>query len=162
MHCTPGVPEQQRSIHDGVRKMKSLRAVSLMLLFTLSTGGCVATTTTATTTYAPEAEWARPGAVAWVREVVHRRQGDPVGGAIAGAIIGGLLGGPRGSGALAGAVGGAVVGAAVSQGSSESRAYEVAVRFDDGGFEVFGYQNFAPFSPGQPVMLTPHGLTGRM
>lgn len=143
--------------------MKSLRAVSLMLLFTLSTGGCVATTTTATTTYAPpQPEWARPGSVAWVREVVHRRQGDPVGGAIAGAIIGGLLGGPRGSGAAAGAAMGAVVGAAASQGSSESRAYEIAVRFDDGGFEVFGYQNYAPFSPGQPVMLTPHGLTGRM
>jgi outer membrane lipoprotein SlyB len=142
--------------------MKSLRPLSLMLLFTLSTVGCVATTTTATTTYAAEPEWARPGSVAWVREVVHRRQGDPVGGAIAGAIIGGLLGGPRHSGALAGAVGGAVVGAAVSQGSEEHRAYEIAVRFDDGGFEVFGYQNYAPFQPGQPVMLTPRGLVGRM
>jgi len=142
--------------------MTSSRAVSVMFLFTLSTGGCVATTTTATTTYAPQPEWARPGSVAWVREVVHRRQGDPVGGAIAGAIIGGLLGGPRHGGALVGAVGGAVVGAAVSQGSEEHRAYEIAVRFDDGGFEVFGYQNYAPFSPGQPVMLTPHGLTARM
>jgi outer membrane lipoprotein SlyB len=143
--------------------MKSFRAIPLMLLFTVSAGGCVATTTTATTSYpAAQPEWARPGSVAWVREVVHRRVGDPVGGALAGAIIGGLLGGGRGPGAVAGAVGGAVVGASVSQGSSETRAYEVAVRFDDGGFEVFGYQGYAPFAPGQPVMLTPQGLTGRM
>ena len=143
--------------------MKSLRVVSLMLLFTLSTGACVATTTTATTSYAPSPpEWGRPGSVAWVREVVHRREGDPAGGALAGAIIGGILGGGRGGGALVGAIGGAMVGASVSSGSSESRFYQVAVRFDDGGFEVFGYQNYSPFSPGQPVVLTPHGLTGRM
>src|SRR4051794_9778014 len=104
--------------------MRSLRVVPLMLLFTLSLGGCMATSTTATTSYAGQAAWGRPGSVAWVREVVHRRQGDPAGGALAGAIIGGLLGGPRGSGALVGAIGGAVVGAAVSQGSSESRVYQ--------------------------------------
>jgi outer membrane lipoprotein SlyB len=143
--------------------MKSFRAVSLMLLFTLSMAGCVATTTTASTSYAPaQPEWERPGSVAWVREVVHRRTGDPAGGALAGAIIGGILGGPRGSGALAGAVGGAIIGAAASEGSSETRAYQVAVRFDDGGMEVFGYQNYAPFAPGQPVVLTPHGLMGRL
>jgi outer membrane lipoprotein SlyB len=143
--------------------MKGLRVVSLMLLFTLSAGGCVATTTTATTTYAPASpEWARPGSVAWVREVVHRQEGDPAGGALAGAIIGGILGGGRGGGALVGAIGGAVVGAAVSQGSSESRVYQVGVHFEDGGFEVFGYQNYSPFAPGQPVVLTPQGLTGRM
>jgi outer membrane lipoprotein SlyB len=139
--------------------MRSLRAVPLMLLFTLSLGGCMATSTTATTSYAPaQAEWGRPGSVAWVREVVHRRQGDPAGGALAGAIIGGLLGGPRGSGALVGAIGGAVVGAAVSQGSSESRVYQVGVQFQDGAFQVFGYQDYSPFAPGQPVVLTPQGL----
>lgn len=143
--------------------MKGLRVVSLMLLFTLSAGGCVATTTTATTSYAPSPpEWGRPGSVAWVREVVHRQEGDPAGGALAGAIIGGILGGGRGGGALAGAIGGAVVGAAVSQGSSESRVYQLGVHFEDGGFEVFVYQNYSPFAPGQPVVLTPHGLTGRM
>ena len=139
--------------------MKSLRGLSLMLLFTLTAGGCVATTTTATTYGPGQQEWGRPGSVAWVREVVHRQVGDPAGGALAGAIIGGILGGGRGGGAIIGAIGGAVVGASVSQGSSESRVYQVAVKFDDGGFEVFGYQGYSPFAPGQPVVLTPQGLT---
>jgi len=141
--------------------MKSLEVGSLMLLFTLSLGGCYATTTTATTTYAANEQWGRPGAVASVREVVHRQQGDPAGGAVAGAIIGGLLGGGRGGGAVLGAIGGAMVGASLSQGYSESRVYEVAVRFDDGGMETYGYQGYAPFSPGQPVVLTPQGLAAR-
>ena len=141
--------------------MKALRVATLMLLFTVSLGGCYATTTTATTTYAAEGQWGRPGAVAWVREVVHRQHGDPAGGAVAGAIVGGILGGGRGGGALLGAIGGAIVGASVSQGYSESRVYEVAVRYDDGGFETYGYQNYAPFSPGQPVVLTPQGLSPR-
>ena len=142
--------------------MRSLRAVALMLLFTVSLGGCYATTTTATTHYAPaEGQWGRPGAVAFVREVVHRQHGDPAGGAVAGAIIGGLLGGGRGGGAVLGAIGGAVIGASVSQGTTESRVYEVGVRFEDGGFETYGYQGYAPFSPGQPVVLTPQGLAGR-
>jgi outer membrane lipoprotein SlyB len=157
------VLEQRRSFPDGVLKMKGFRVVSVMLLFTLSIGGCVATTTTSTTSYPPaQADWGRPGSVAWVREVVHRQVGDPAGGAVAGAIIGGILGGGRGGGAVVGAIGGALVGASVSQGSSESRVYQVAVRFDDGGFEVFGYQNYAPFAPGQPVVLTPQGLAPRM
>jgi outer membrane lipoprotein SlyB len=138
--------------------MKPLRVVSLMLLFTL--GGCYATTTTATTTYATAEQWGRPGQVAYVREVVHRQHGDPAGGAVAGAIIGGLLGG-RGEGAVLGAIGGAVIGAAASSGSSETRIYEVAVRYDDGGFETYGYQGYTPFSPGQPVVLTPQGLSPR-
>jgi outer membrane lipoprotein SlyB len=142
--------------------MKSLRIVSVMLLFTLSLGGCYATTTTATTTYAPAGEpWGRPGAVAWVREVVHRQHGDPAGGAVAGAIIGGILGGGRGGGALLGAVGGALVGASVSQGYSESRVYQVGVQYEDGGFETYGYQNYSPFAAGQPVVLTPQGLSPR-
>ena len=71
------------------------------------------------------------------------------------AIIGGvLLGGRRGPGALIGAVGGAMVGAAASQ-SSESRVYEVAVRFEDGGQQVFVFQNQSPFGPGEPVVQTP-------
>src|SRR5688572_32898810 len=105
--------------------MKSLKVVSLMLLFTVSLGGCYATSTTATTTYAGSEQWGRPGAVAWVREVVHRQHGDPAGGAVAGAIIGGLLGGGRGGGAVLGAIGGAVVGASLSQGYTENRVYEV-------------------------------------
>ena len=134
-------------------KSKFRRAPWLMLLFTLGAEGCVATTTTATTWAAPQADWTRPGSVEWVREIVHREVGDPAGGALAGAIIGGLLGG-RGSGAVIGAIG----GASVSQGSSETRVYQVSVRFADGGQEVFVYHEYSPFRPGEAVVLTPQGL----
>src|SRR5204862_7043413 len=121
--------------------------------------GCVATTTTATTWGAPQGQgdWTRPGSVEWVREIVHREVGDPAGGALAGAIIGGLLGG-RGSGAIIGAIGGAAIGASVSQGSSETRVYQVSVRFADGGQEVFVYHEYSPFRPGEAVVLTPQDL----
>jgi outer membrane lipoprotein SlyB len=138
--------------------MKSLRALSLMLLFTVGVNGCYATTTTSTTWGAPAQSWERPGAVEWVRQIVHRQEGDPAGGALAGAIVGAILGGGRGGGAIVGAIGGAAVGAAVSQGSSESRVYQVAVRFNDGGQEVFVYHDYSPFNPGEPVVLTPQGL----
>jgi outer membrane lipoprotein SlyB len=127
--------------------MKSPRTLSLVLLFTVGLGGCVAHTTTETVYQAPQPEWARPGFVQWIREVVDRQDGNPAGGAVAGAIIG--------------AAGGAAVGAAVSQGHSEQRRYEVAVRFDDGGFQTFVYPNGSPFRPGEPVVLTPRGLYRR-
>jgi outer membrane lipoprotein SlyB len=141
--------------------MKPLGAILMMLAFTVSPAGCATSTTTATTwtAPAPSQEWARPGYVEWVREIVHRREGDPVGGAVAGAIIGGLLGG-RGAGALVGAAGGAIIGAAASEGSSETRTYQIAVRYDDGGFEVYTY-GFTPFRPGELVCQTPRGLMRR-
>jgi hypothetical protein len=37
--------------------------------------------------------------------------------------------------------------------------YHVVVRFDDGGQGVFNYQGYPPFGPGEPVALTPQGLT---
>lgn len=122
--------------------------------------GC-ATTSTRSTTWTAEAApqpWVRYGRVSWVRETVQRQEGNPAGGAVAGAIIGGLLGGGRGPGALVGAVGGAAVGAASSQGSAESRRYEVMVGFADGGYHVFIYDGSSPFTPGQPVMQTAQGL----
>lgn len=140
--------------------MKSSRCFTLVLLFTLLPA-CATTSTTSTTWTAqpPPPAWARPGHVEWVREVVRRQEGNPVGGAVAGAIIGGILGGGRGPGAVVGAAGGAMIGAAASQGSAESRSYEVAVRFDDGAMQVFGYGGYSPFAPGEPVVLTPQGLT---
>ncbi len=140
--------------------MKSIRFFTLMLLFT-GAAGCVTTSTTSTTWGEPPppvAEWQRPGRVEWVREVVHREEGNPVGGAIAGAIIGGLIGG-HGPAAVVGAVGGAAVGAAASQGYSESRSYETFIRFDDGGYQVFVWNGYCPFRPGEPVMLSPRGLS---
>jgi outer membrane lipoprotein SlyB len=145
-------------------KMKWLRALPLMLLFTGTISGCaVSTTTTRTWTAAGpgDAQWARNGYVEWVREVVHREQGNPAGGAIAGAIVGGVLGGGRGPGALFGATAGALIGAAASSHSSESRVFEVAVRFDDGSYQLFAYPNQTPFGPGELVMLTPNGLYKR-
>jgi len=118
--------------------------------------GCATTTTT----YAepPAGSWSRPGRVESVREIIQRREGNPAGGALAGALIGGFLFGGRGPAALIGAAGGAAVGAAASQGSAETRTYQVLVRFDDGTYGMFVYANYPYFSPGQPVMLTPQGL----
>ena len=93
-----------------------------------------------------------------MREIIQRREGNPAGGALAGALIGGFLFGGRGPAALIGAAGGAAVGAAASQGSAETRTYQVLVRFDDGTYGMFVYANYPYFSPGQPVMLTPQGL----
>lgn len=140
--------------------MKTIQAGTLALFFTLGAVGCATTSTTSTTWTADpgaQAEWARPGQVHWVREVVHRQEGDPIGGAVVGGLVGAMIGG-HGSAAVVGAIGGAAVGAAVSQGSAESRTYEVMVGFQDGGYQVFVFQGHTPFRPGEPVMLTPRGL----
>ena len=139
--------------------MKTLHRVFLGFLFTVSLSGCYTTTSASQVWWAQAPGQDRPGHVAWIRELVDRAQGNPVGGALAGALIGGLLGG-HGPGRLVGAVGGAAVGAAVSSGSSESRRYEVMVLFDDGGQQPFMYNGYSPFRPGQPVVLTPGGLAG--
>jgi outer membrane lipoprotein SlyB len=121
--------------------------------------GCSTTTTYSTWSESSAmGNWARPGHVESVREIVQRREGNPAGGALAGALIGGFLFGGRGPGALIGAAGGAAVGAAASQGSSETRTYQVLVRFDDGTYGMFVYANYPYFSPGQPVVLTAQGL----
>jgi outer membrane lipoprotein SlyB len=120
------------------------------------------TTTSTTTTWAAQpapATWARPGHVESVQEIVQRTEGNPAGGALAGALIGGFLFGHHGHASLFGAAAGAAVGASARQGSSESRRYQVLVRFDDdGSYGMFVYAVFPPFRPGQPVVLTPQGL----
>ncbi len=137
--------------------MRSLRAITFLLVLA-SLPACATTTTTESTWDAmPQAEWVRYGTVTQVREVIQRTEGNPAGGAVAGAIIGGLLGG-RGPGALFGAAGGAAIGAAASSGSSERRSYQVWVRFQDGGYQSFWYAGYSPFRPGDPVALTPRGL----
>jgi outer membrane lipoprotein SlyB len=141
--------------------MKLARLFTLMSVFTLpAAAGCVAHSTSSTTWVAepPPQEWARPGRVEWVRETVHREQGDPAAGAAVGAVVGGLLFGHDAPSAVIGAIGGAAVGAAASQGSGEHRSYEVCVRYDDGAAQIFVYQGQAPFRPGEPVVLTPRGL----
>jgi len=140
------------------------------LLATLAAGllvtqaaGCATTSTTATTMYDPNAPGYGPrtGTVESVQEVVQRVQGNPAGGALAGALIGGLLFHGRGPAAVFGAASGAAIGAAASQGSSESRTYQVVVRFDDGTYGMFAYGGYSPFRPGEPVVLTPQGLNHR-
>ncbi len=100
----------------------------------------------------------RTGRIESVQEVVHHVEGNPAGGALLGGLLGGILFGGRGPSRLFGAAAGAAVGAAASQGSYEHRDYQVLVRFDDGTFGMFTYANYAPFAPGEAVVLTPQGL----
>jgi outer membrane lipoprotein SlyB len=137
--------------------MKRALLLAGMLAFTLGSAACVETSTYSRTWNAPAQAWARPGQVQWIREVVERQEGNPVGGALAGALIGSAIG-HDGPGALIGAVGGAVVGAAASSGTREAVHYDMLVRFDDGGAQMFVYGAFPPFQPGMRVVLTPNGL----
>jgi outer membrane lipoprotein SlyB len=109
---------------------------------------CTTTRTTSTTWISPPAE--RLGSVAWVRQTTRDERGNPVGGAVLGGLVGGLFGtalaGGRTPGTVIGAVGGAAAGAALSQGSSET-FFDVGVRFDDGGQQVFRF-------PYQPNLVT--------
>lgn len=125
--------------------------------------GCATTTTTSTTWVDPGAPGYAPrsGRVESVQEIVQRMEGNPAGGALAGALIGGFLFHGHGPGTLIGAAGGAAVGAAASQGSSETRTYQVLVRFDDGAYGMFVYRGYSPFRPGEAVALTPQGLVRR-
>ena len=123
--------------------------------FSTLLSGCATTQTTSTTWTEPKG---RLGRVEAVQEVVRRAEGQPFLGAVAGALIGGVLLGGPGRDAIAGAAEGAAVGAAASQGSSESRTYNVIIRFDDGGYATFSYADYSPFRPGERVMWTAQGL----
>jgi outer membrane lipoprotein SlyB len=152
----------ERTLLDG-RKRRSImqtqpRLIAVLALAAL-VSSCWTTTTYSTWSQASAAgDWARGGRLESIREMVRRREGNPAGGALAGALIGGFLFGGRGPGALIGAAGGAAVGAAASQGSSETRFYQVLVHFDDGTFGMFTYAAYPPFAPGQAVVLTRDGL----
>lgn len=132
--------------------------LAVVLLVTVSTA-CATTSTTSTTWTDPAvAGYGRAGWVQSVQEIVQRTEGNSGAGAVAGALIGGFLFGGRGPAAVAGAIGGAAVGAAASQGGSEQRTYQILVRFDDGGYGTFAYLAYAPFRPGERVVVTPDGL----
>jgi outer membrane lipoprotein SlyB len=141
----------------GMMKRTSISAISALMMLAF---GCATTTTSSTTWVDPAAggNWARPGRVESVQEIVERVEGNPAGGAVAGALIGGFLFGGRGRSALFGAASGALVGAAASRGSAETRTYQVLVHFDDGTYGMFVYRQFSPFRPGDVVVLTPRGL----
>ncbi|HEY6035558.1 MAG TPA: hypothetical protein VIV58_14895 [Kofleriaceae bacterium] len=137
--------------------MRHLR--KLCVAIALVAPACATTSTTTTTWTEPAGAWARSGHVESVREVVQRVRGNPVGGALAGALIGGLLFHGHGPATLFGAATGAAIGAAASQGSGESRTYQVLVRFDDGDYGMFAFGAAPPFAPGDRVVLTPQGLS---
>jgi outer membrane lipoprotein SlyB len=137
-----------------------MRTSSLIATLLALCVGCATTSTTSTTWVDPGApgNWPRAGRVESVQEIVQRVEGNPAGGALAGALIGGFLFGGRGPGRLFGAAAGAAVGAAASQGSAETRTYQVLVHFDDGTYGMFVYRGYSPFRPGEAVVLTPQGL----
>jgi outer membrane lipoprotein SlyB len=143
----------------------TFRPIALVCASVLVLPACVMTSTETRTWTDPAAAspgYERHGRVDAVREVIQRQHGDPVGGAVGGAVVGGIMGsllsGGRGPAAMMGAIGGAAVGSAASQGQAEYRWYEVTVRFDDGGYEVFTYRDYSPFRPGDLVVLGPRGL----
>ncbi len=139
--------------------MKTHPRIVLMLALAAVVSSCWTTTTYSPWSQSSVAgDWARRGRVESVREIIRRREGNPAGGALAGAFIGGFLFGGRGPGALIGAAGGAALGAAASQGSSETRFYQLLVHFDDGTYGMFTYAAYPPFAPGQAVVLTRDGL----
>ena len=150
--------QEPMSHHPQSRFAMTLQRSLFISCFLALLAGCATTTTNSTTWTEDSLAEYRYGHVAWVREHVQHRHGDPGGGAIAGAIIGGILGGGHGPSALLGAAGGAAIGAAASQGHSEARFYDVAVRFQDGTQQVFRYADYAPFRPGEQVVQTPQGL----
>jgi outer membrane lipoprotein SlyB len=156
-----------------------IRSVVAIALVPLLLVGCV-TTTTRTTGWSGEDGYGyeRRGRVVALREIVHRQEGNPAGGAVAGALIGGLFGGMlgghthydrwgrahshlSGAGAAVGAVGGAMVGAAASQGSGEQVAHEIIVRFEDGSRQRFRFDGPIAFRVGERVAMTPNGLERR-
>jgi outer membrane lipoprotein SlyB len=121
---------------------------------------CATTTTTSSTmTTAPSRDVGMVGTVNSVRETVTTTEGNPTAGAVAGGLIGGtLFRGSVGS-TVFGAAAGAATGAAVSNAqSSEQRAYEVLVVFEDGSEGVFTYSGYAPWRPGDRVVIERHGL----
>jgi outer membrane lipoprotein SlyB len=118
--------------------------------------GCATTSTYSTESTGDEYR-PREGVVESVRQIVHRVEGNPAGGAVAGALIGAVLFGGHGPRTLFGAAAGAATGAALSQGRYETRAYEIVVRFDNGTRGVFTYRDYSPFAPGDRIALGPDG-----
>ena len=136
--------------------MQRSTSMKSMILAVLLGTGCAGTTTTTRTWTVQDGTWARPGVVESIREVDRRVDGHPGAGALLGAVIGGAV-----THHLYGAAAGALLGAAASNGSSETRTFEVRVRFDDGAGGTFVYADQTPFAPGEPVVLTPQGLMQR-
>jgi outer membrane lipoprotein SlyB len=140
-----------------MKRLLARASLSVLVAAATAATGCVATTTTWTTSTIEE-DWSRYGTVVSVEQMVQRTEGNPVAGAIAGAVIGGVLVGGDETSTLIGAAAGAAVGAAASDRHEERASSRVWVQFEDGGRQVFTFRGRAPFRPGAPVVLTPRGL----
>lgn len=138
-----------------------MRTLALLTTVLALGTGCYTTQTTRVPVTDAQGQWARPGHVEQVQEVVERVRGEPAGGALAGALVGGVLFGHHGHPSLLGAAAGAAVGAGMSGGIAEHRSYEVLVVFDDGENGFFVFRDYSPFRPGDLVLLTPDGLVHR-
>jgi outer membrane lipoprotein SlyB len=125
-----------------------------VLLLALLATACK-TTETRTTMYESHGAPERSGTVTWIKETEKDEKGNPVGGAAIGAVAGGLLGYAVGGGAggvVIGALGGGATGALLSKGDGEKHWFDVNVKFDEGGEQVFRFENGTlPFVVGERV-----------
>jgi outer membrane lipoprotein SlyB len=87
------------------------------------------------------------------------------GGAIAGGIVGGIIGNQIGKGAtrdlatILGAAGGAYAGNHIEKSTTESKRYDVVVRFEDGSTRSFSGETRPAWLPGDRVRLQNGVLT---
>jgi len=123
-----------------------MKILSLLTAAALA-GGCYSESQSVRS-YSAEPAVAQTGQVVNVTEIVNRREGHPVAGAAAGALLGGAIFHSAGA-----AVVGGGLGALASSGHGERRTYEVTVRFDNGEMGRFDYADWAPFRPGDRVVL---------
>jgi outer membrane lipoprotein SlyB len=133
-----------------------LKLPATVLLLALVATACK-TTETKTTMYESYGAPERPGTVTWIKETEKDEKGNPVGGAAIGAVAGGLLGYALGGGVggvVIGAVGGGATGALLSKGDGEKHWFDVNVKFDAGGEQVFRFENSTlPFVVGERVAV---------
>jgi outer membrane lipoprotein SlyB len=96
----------------------------------------------------------KPGHVEAVHEVTDRIEAGPGAGAVVGGLLGGLMFLDRFSSTLFGATAGAAAGTAVGVATvTQHREYEVRARFDDGSGRIFDYPDYAPFAPGDRILM---------
>jgi len=98
------------------------------------------------------------GVIGGIHEIEQAGKGTG-GGAIAGGILGGVVGHQTGNGrgqdlmTVLGAVGGAIAGNAVEKKATESKSYEILVRFEDGNTRIIKSATPPAFRVGDKVKV---------
>ena len=98
------------------------------------------------------------GVIESTREVEVRGEGTGI-GAVGGAVVGGILGNQVGAGhgreiaTAAGAIGGVVAGNEIEKRIKSTKAYDVAVRLDDGSIRVVREASAPAWRPGDHVKV---------